>query len=115
MDVKQAYLQGRGSRDRASTAPAIMLTLGRVMAMLGARRLTPLGVCEGGRGEGAGAWLGWRIGMYDPSDMYMNRLFRMHIACLLGIIVLYSPIANNIFFVRFSHIRHKHLHAQIGI
>ena len=60
MDVRKAYLQGRGSRPDASHAPAIMLTMGRVMAMLGARRLPPAGSARGVRGEGAGVWLGWR-------------------------------------------------------
>ena len=64
--LSKAYLQGRGSLPAASRAPAIMPTMGRVMAMLGARRQAserseraPLGVCEGDKGEWVGVWWRW--------------------------------------------------------
>ena len=52
--LSKAYLQGRGSRPAASRAPAIMPTMGRAVAMLGARRQPPAGCARGAGGRGWG-------------------------------------------------------------
>lgn len=76
MDVRKAYLQGLISRLDAVSATAIMLMMGRVMAMTGARRqvserserIPPRGV-RGGQGGTGGGLAGW-----TSLDVYKLRI-----------------------------------------
>lgn len=58
----RAELEGATERKSAFAARPDRVARDRALKRRGAlkRSGSPLGVCEGGRGEGAGAWTGWR-------------------------------------------------------
>lgn len=58
----RAKLEGATERKGASAVRPDRVARNRGLKRRGALKRSgfPFGVCEGGRGEGAGAWTGWR-------------------------------------------------------